>query len=79
MGPKKREKELKPIKTVDVQASNYEVHDYVEERINDNDTYKTFGVWIDQFFLLGMNIDEMIDNKKIIIKYDAEKGYFIIK
>ncbi len=61
---------------IDVHANNFEVYDYLEEKINDNDTYRTFGVWIDFFILLGVNINEMIDNKQITIKYDAKKGYF---
>jgi hypothetical protein len=44
-GTKTKKKELKPRKMIDVQASNFEIYDYLEEKINDNDIYKTFGVW----------------------------------
>jgi hypothetical protein len=41
----KKRKELKARKMIDVQANNFELYDYLEEKINDNDTYRTFGVW----------------------------------
>jgi hypothetical protein len=42
---KTKKKELKPRKAADVLASNFEVYDYLEERIDPNDSYKTFRVW----------------------------------
>jgi hypothetical protein len=73
---KTKRKELKPRKAADVLASNSEVYDYLEESIDKNDTYKTFRVWKDQKSVLGVSTDEMIDNKEITIKYDAEKDCF---
>jgi hypothetical protein len=73
---KTKKKELQPRKAADVPASNTEVYDYLEESIDKNDTYKTFRVWKDQKSVLGVNTDEMIDNKEITIKYDAEKDCF---
>jgi hypothetical protein len=71
-----KRKELKPRKAANVPASNSEVYDYLEESINKNDTYKNFRVWKDQKSVLGVNTDEMIDNKEITIKYDAEKDCY---
>jgi hypothetical protein len=73
---KTKKKELQPRKAADVLASNSEVYDYLEESIDKNDTYKTFRVWKDQKPVLGVNTDEMIDNKEITIKYDTEKDCF---
>lgn len=73
---KTKKKELQPRKAADVPASNSEVYDYLEESIDKNDTYKTFRVWKDQKSVLGVNTDEMIDNKEITIKYDAENDCF---
>jgi hypothetical protein len=73
---KTKKKELKPRKAADVPASNSEVYDYLEESVDKNDIYKTLRVWKDQKSVLGVNSDEMIDNKEITIKYDAGKDCF---